>query len=294
MNASTPGGPQPRFHSVQCMSPMGLHQVRYVEWGDPDNDRVLMCVHGLARCGRDFDPLARHLAGQFRVVCPDVVGRGESDWLRDPKFYGLPQYCADIVTLIARLDVEKVSWVGTSMGGLIGIGLAGLPQSPVGRFVINDVGPRIEPGALARIGSYVGQPIRFSSLEDAVAYNKQVAAGFGMRNDEEWRAITAPTIKRDGDGYVYRYDPGIAAPFKTSTPEAVVAGEKVLWSLYDAIACPTLLLRGEKSDLLTLETAAEMQQRGPKAKLVTIPGVGHAPMFFDPAQIQVVADFLTA
>jgi pimeloyl-ACP methyl ester carboxylesterase len=297
MSPTTPGAavaPAPRIEEVQCLSPAGLHTMRYAEWGDPRCERVVLCVHGLTRTGRDFDHLARRLAGEFRVVCPDIVGRGISDWLRDPRHYGLPQYCSDIVTLIARLDAKELSWVGTSMGGLIGIGVAGLQQSPVRRFVINDVGPRVDPAAVARIGSYVGQPVRFATLEDAIAYNRQVAAGFGMRNDDEWREITASVLKRDGDAFVFRYDPGIAAPFKTVTQEAAAIGEKVLWGLYDAIGCPTLLIRGELTDLLTIETAREMQQRGPKPSLATIPGVGHAPMFFDPAQIDLVADFLRA
>jgi pimeloyl-ACP methyl ester carboxylesterase len=282
----------PRTGAVQCSSPAGLHTLRYVEWGDPDNERVLVCVHGLTRCARDFDPLAQALRDRYRVVCPDVVGRGLSDRLRDPRYYVLPQYVADMVTLVARIGVPKVSWLGTSMGGLIGIGLAGLADSPIERLVINDIGPRLDAAAIERIGSYVGRPVRFASVEEAVAYNREIAAGFAMRNDEEWRAITESVIKRDGDGYVFRYDPAIALAFKSVTPEAAAAGEKFTWAMYDAIACPTMLVRGEVSDLLSVETAQEMSRRGPKAKVVTVPGVGHAPMFFDPWQIGVAREFL--
>jgi len=283
---------EPVFGAVQCLSPAGLHKMGYTQWGDPRNPRVLVCVHGLTRVGRDFDRLARALCDRYRVICPDAVGRGRSDWLRDPAHYMLSQYVADMVTLIARLDVDQVAWIGTSMGGLVGIGLSGLEQSPIVRLVLNDVGPRMELSALERIGTYVGQPIRFESLEQATEYNRSIAAGFAMRSDDEWREITASVLKVDGDGYVLHYDPAISVPVRALTPELIAAGEHMLWSLYDAIRCPTLLLRGERSDLLTVATAAEMSERGPRARVVTIPGVGHAPMLFDPEQIDVVKAFL--
>jgi pimeloyl-ACP methyl ester carboxylesterase len=283
---------EPRLESVQCLSPAGLHRMAYSEWGDPHNPRVLVCVHGLTRLGRDFDRLARALAGHYRVVCPDVVGRGRSDWLREPMHYGVPQYVADMVTLIARLGAPSVHWVGTSMGGLIGISLAGLEQSPISRLVINDVGPRLDAAALVRIGSYVGKPVRFASIEQAIDYVAMVAAPFGLRTREEWREVAEPALRRDGGEWVFHYDPRIAVPFAAVTPESAAAGEAAMWKLYDGIACPTLLTRGADSDLLSRETAAEMARRGPRAKLVEFAGVGHAPMFFHDDQISVVRDFL--
>lgn len=282
----------PRFDSVQCLSPAGLHRMAYAEWGDPDNRRVLVCVHGLTRLGRDFDRLARAMADRYRVVCPDVVGRGRSDWLREPMHYGVPQYVADMVTLLARLNATTVHWVGTSMGGLIGIALAGLEHSPVARLVINDVGPRLDAAAIARIGAYVGAPVRFASVDEAIDYVMKVAAPFGLRTREEWREITEPALRADGDGWVLHYDPRIAEPFKAVTPQSAAAGEAMMWKLYDAIACPTLLARGAESDLLTRETAEEMTRRGPRARLVEFPGVGHAPMFLHDDQIAVVREFL--
>ena len=282
----------PRFDSVQCLSPAGLHRMAYVEWGEQNNPRVLVCAHGLTRLGRDFDRLARALADHYRVVCPDVVGRGRSDWLRDPIHYVVPQYVADMVTLIARLNAQSVHWVGTSMGGLIGISLAGLADSPISRLVINDVGPRLDAAALMRIGSYVGKPIRFATLDEAVDYVCAVAAPFGLRTREEWREITEPSLRREGDGWVLHYDPRIAEPFKTVTPQSAEAGEAALWKLYDGITCPTLITRGANSDLLSRDTAGEMTRRGPRARLVEFAGVGHAPMFFHDDQIAVVRDFL--
>jgi pimeloyl-ACP methyl ester carboxylesterase len=264
----------------------------YVEWGDPRNPRVLVCVHGLTRLGRDFDRLAQALADDYRVVCPDVVGRGRSDRLRQPMHYGVPQYVADMVTLIARLGTASVHWVGTSMGGLIGMSLAGLAESPITRLVINDVGPRLDAAALMRIGSYLGKPVRFATHDEAIDYVAAVAAPFGLRSRDEWRELTEPSLRADGDGWVFHYDPLIAVPFTSVTPQSAAAGEAALWQLYDATACPTLVVRGAESDLLSRETAEEMTRRGPRARLVEFAGIGHAPMFFHDDQISVVRDFL--
>ena len=276
-----------RRRSVQCASPRGLHRIAYVEWGDPRNRDVLVCVHGLTRTGRDFDELARALCGQWRVVCPDVAGRGDSERLPDPMLYGLPQYVADMVTLIARLDVEGVSWVGTSMGGLIGMALAAQAGSPVRRLVLNDAGPLITRVSLERIASYVGKAPGFASVADAELYIRAISTPFGPHSDAQWRFLTETWLRRNDDGtWRAHYDPRIAAP--NLVPEK----DLDLWSLYDAVRCPTLLLRGAQSDLLTRETAAEMQRRGPKAKVVEIPGVGHAPTLMHPDQIAIVRDFL--
>lgn len=264
----------------------------YREWGAADNPRALICVHGLTRLGRDFDRLARALASEYRVVCPDVVGRGRSDYLRNPMFYGIAQYVADMVVLVARLDVEGVDWVGTSMGGLIGIALAGQARSPIRKLVINDVGPRLDAAALARIGSYVGAPLSFTSVDQAVDYISMVAAPFGLTRREDWRELVEPGLKRDGAQWVLHYDPQIAVPFKASTPEKAAVDEAVLWSLYDNISCPTLVIRGEQSDLLSRSTAAEMGMRGPRAQTIEISGVGHAPTLMLANEIAVVREFL--
>ena len=282
----------PRQSSVQCLSQSGIHRMAYVEWGDAGNPNVLICAHGLTRVGRDFDRLARALIDRYRVVCPDVVGRGRSDWLRDPSGYVLPQYVADMVTLIARLGVESVHWLGTSMGGLIGLALAGQPGSPIKRLVLNDVGPRINPEAVARIGDYVGKPMRFATVDAAVDYITLISLGFGLRDRNEWQEITQSVLKADGDGYAVHYDMNLALPIKTMTPELAATVEATLWKYYDQIQCPTLLTRGENSDLLSRETAAAMTRRGPRASLVEFAGVGHAPMFFDPTQIATVRTFL--
>lgn len=280
---------EPRRRSVQCASPRGLHRMAYWEWGDARNRDVLVCVHGLTRTGRDFDELARVLCSQFRVVCPDVAGRGESDRLADPSLYAMPQYLSDMVTLIARLDVEAVYWLGTSMGGLIGMALAAQSGSPVAKLVLNDAGPVIARAALERIGGYLGETPTFASLGDAEQYIRTVSASFGPHSDAQWRFLTETWLRKNDDGsWRAHYDPRIAESFRAAMPE----GDLELWGLYDAVRCPALVLRGEHSDLLSRATTAEMARRGPEAKVVEIRGVGHAPTLLHADQIAVVRDFL--
>lgn len=281
-----------REGKVRCLSTAGFHKVAYVEWGHADNPKVLVCVHGLTRNGRDFDFLAQALEADYRVICPDIVGRGKSDWLANKSLYVLPQYCADMVTLLAWLNVETVDWLGTSMGGLIGMTLAAQPGNPIRRLVLNDVGPVITGVSLARIGDYLGKPPRFDRIEEAEAYVRQVSAPFGPLTDTQWRHLTVHAVHQAKDGKIeFVYDPGIAQVYRQS--QLLSGGKDVeLWPLFDAITCPTLLLRGEKSDLLTAQTAQAMTQRGPHAKLIEVPGVGHAPTLMDEAQIAPVREFL--
>ncbi|MDO8788768.1 MAG: alpha/beta hydrolase [Sulfuritalea sp.] len=281
-----------REGKVKCLSAAGFHHMAYVEWGDAANPKVLVCVHGLTRCSRDFDFLAQALADDYRVVCPDVVGRGRSDWLRNKSLYAVPQYCADMTTLLARLNVDSVHWLGTSMGGLIGMALACQPESPITRLVLNDVGPVIAGASLTRIGEFLGHAPRFDSIEQAEAFVRFVSATFGSFSDAQWRHLTVHVTRTAADGKVeFVYDPGIAQSFR----EDASGGKDIeLWPLYDAIACPTLLLRGATSDLLTHEAALQMSQRGPRAKLIEVPGVGHAPMLMDAAQVAPVREFLVA
>lgn len=279
--------------SVQCISPTGLHQMSYKEWGEPDNPRVLVCVHGLTRVADDFDVLAAELCSSYRVVCPDVVGRGQSGRLRNPMHYQLPQYVSDMVTLLARLDVQSVDWLGTSMGGLIGMGLASLDGNPVRKLILNDVGPTLNPEAIARIGDYLGQPVGFERIEQAIAYIKAISASFGPHSDAQWNKFARDVLCQNADGkWGLHYDLKLAEPFKSITPELANAAQTALWAAYDAIRCDTLLVRGAKSDLLSAATAQEMTQRGPRARLVELAGVGHAPTLVHAEQIAIVKNFL--
>jgi pimeloyl-ACP methyl ester carboxylesterase len=281
-----------RLNHVQCLDSRGLHRMAYWEWGDAANPKVLVCAHGLSRQGRDFETLALALQSDYRVVAPDVVGRGQSDWLADPMGYQLPAYVADMVTLLARLNARTLHWVGTSMGGLIGLGVASLPNSPIERLVLNDVGPTIQREAVARIGSYLGLPMHWATLEEAADYMLSISKGFGSHTRAQWLRLTEPMLKPEPGGFKPHYDPNIAVPFRAMTPEITAAGEAALWRGYDAIRCPTLLLRGADSDLLTRDTAHAMTQRGPKARLHEFADVGHAPMLVVRDQIAVVREFL--
>jgi pimeloyl-ACP methyl ester carboxylesterase len=287
---------EPLLRDVNCLDATGLHRMAYWEWAGPGADApTLVCVHGLSRQGRDFDALARVMSARYRVICPDVVGRGQSDWLRQPAGYQIPTYVADMVTLLARLDVAQVDWVGTSMGGLIGLGLASLPGAPcaIRKLVLNDVGPAIRFDALQRIGTYLGKAPGFASVDEGAAYLRSISEGFGPHSDDEWLALSRPMFKPDGAGFKVHYDPAIAAGFALLTPEMAAAGEAALWAAWQGLSCPTLLLRGAESDLLTAETAQRMTERGPATRRVELPGVGHAPTLVHADQIAVVRDFLS-
>ena len=283
---------QSRLRHVQCLDGHGLHRMAYWERGDAANPRLLVCVHGLSRQGRDFDVLAKAMCGEFRVVCPDVVGRGESDRLSDANGYQITAYVADMVTLLARLDAASVAWVGTSMGGLIGMALAALPNSPIERLVLNDVGPTVDPAGIARIAVYLGQPLTWSSVDAAADYLLSISQGFGAHSREQWLGLTLPMLRREGDVFRLHYDPAIAVPLRAMTPAAAAAGEAALWAAYDAIRCPTLVLRGAESDVLSAATAEAMTRRGPHARVHPFAGVGHAPTLVDPSQIDVLREFL--
>lgn len=279
-----------RERSVQCCGTSGLHRMAYTEWGDAANPRVLVCAHGLTRCSRDFDDLAMALEADYRIVCPDVAGRGRSDWLADKTQYGIQQYLADMVTLVARLDVEEITWLGTSMGGLIGMYYAAQQRTPIRRLILNDVGPVLTAVSLQRIGEYVGSPPRFDSLEDAEQFVRLVSASFGPHTDDQWRHLTEHVVRTAADGKVaFRYDPGIAESYRSIAG----SGEDVeLWPVYEQIDCPTVVLRGAESDLLLPDTLLQMTQRGPRARAIEVPGVGHAPTLMTAAQIDLVREAL--
>lgn len=280
------------------------HRVGYWEWnqtGQVDHPHVIVCVHGLTRQGRDFDVLAQALSHHARVICPDIAGRGQSDWLADPMAYGVPQYAFDMLVLLtqvhAQYPIAQLDWVGTSMGGLIGMAVAGTPDLalpvPIRRLLLNDVGPRLEWSALQRIGTYVGESPRFASVEEGAAWLRVQSADFGPHTDAQWLALSEPMLRPGPEGgFVLHYDPKIVVPMQGMTQEQVVQGEALLWNLYDAITAQTLVLRGAKSDLLTAQTVQEMAQRGPKAHSVTLEGVGHAPTLVQPEQVALVKEFL--
>ena len=291
---------QPTLNFVNCPDAQGQHRMAYWQWGEASCDHVIICAHGLSRQGRDFDVLAQSLLaaapGKVRIVCPDVVGRGKSDWLKDHMGYQIPQYAADMVALINQLQPKTLDWVGTSMGGLIGMVICGQPDLPlpvkVRKLVLNDVGPALEWAAIQRIGQYIGKTGQFDSVQQAADAMWAISSSFGPHAPEQWLALSQAMVKPSGTGYTLHYDPAFAIPFGTATEESTKQGEAMLWALYDNIKAQTLITRGAQSDLLSVATAQAMTLRGPKALLVEFAGVGHAPTFVAPDQAKVVLDFL--
>ena len=297
--------PEPTLNHVSCADPSGGHRMAYWLWGEAQSAHVVVCVHGLSRQGRDFDVLARALLARsprpLRVVCPDVVGRGRSDWLKDPIGYQIPTYASDMLALLAQLHheapVQTLDWLGTSMGGLIGMVVCGSPDlhlpAPVRKLVLNDVGPAIQWEALRRIGTYLGNTGRFESVEQAADAMWAISTGFGPHTREQWLALSQAMVKPLPEGgFTLHYDPAIAVPFREVTEESAAQGQAALWQLYDNIKAQTLVTRGARSDLLAKDTALSMTRRGPKARLVEFEGVGHAPMFVAENQVDAAASFL--
>lgn len=275
-----------REGAVRCLDPHGFHWMRYTEWGDAKNPRVLVCVHGLTRNGRDFDYIAERLADAYRVVCPDVVGRGRSDWLRDPVDYNYPVYCGDLVALMARLGAENVDWLGTSMGGILGMILASMPGSPVRKLVMNDVGCMIPVAAIERIGRYLGKDPPYDSIE-ALEAELRAMSPFGELTAEQWRHLAITSAKQDEQGkWRFRYDPGIAENFNAASPADVD-----LRPYWKGVHGPVLVIRGEHSDLLLAETLEEMRRR-PRTESLVVPRTGHCPMLMDEVQVAAVRRFL--
>ena len=303
---------EPILRHVTCPDAAGGHRMAYWQWGQPDSPHLVLCVHGLTRQGRDFDVLARALcaqaglssAGGIRVVCPDVAGRGESDWLQDPMGYQVPAYAADMLALLAHLHAQApiatLDWVGTSMGGLIGMVVCGQPglalPAPVRKLVLNDVGPALQWQAIQRIGAYLGQAGHFDTLEDAADAMWTISSSFGPHTPEQWLALSRPMVRPvvpDARTPLrLHYDPAIAIPFKLADEEGAQQGEAMLWQLYDGIQAETLVVRGAQSDLLSPQTAQAMTQRGPRARLVEFDGVGHAPTLIAQDQVAAVTGFL--
>jgi pimeloyl-ACP methyl ester carboxylesterase len=282
-----------RVGAIQGLSLTGFHHLAYADWGPPDAGVPVMCVHGLTRQGRDFDYLAHRLAAEGRrVLCPDLVGRGRSGRLSNPNEYALPQYCADMNALLAKTGAQQVDWVGTSLGGMIGIVLAGLPGSPIRRIVINDIGPYVPWSGLARLGGYVARmPQAFATLADAEAYFREVLAPFGALTDEHWGHLVRHSIAWDADAerFATLCDPEIVRAFRNPWHYSID-----LWKYWKAIRVPILVVRGEDSDLLPSDLAGRMERLNPAATIRTFAACGHAPPLLTPDQIEPVVEFLCA
>lgn len=272
------------------------HSIAYTDWGDPQNPHVVICVHGLTRNCRDFDNLARALAADCRVICVDIVGRGQSDWLEQARDYdNYRLYLSDAASLVTHIQAQyqasvTFNWVGISLGGLIGMFIAIQPNQPfsISKLVMSDIGPLIPAAALKRIADYVGKEMRFNTFEEFKQYMKMISISFGPLTEEQWDHMAIHSALEYDDGsFGFRYDPKISISFKAHEIKDID-----LWKQWDQLAIPTLVLRGTESDILSVETAAGMKVRGPKARIVELPGIGHAPMLMDDVQIKIVRDFI--
>ncbi len=273
---------------IKVEGPEGTYGLSYAEWGAPDATRTVVCVHGLTRNARDFDHLAAVLAEDARVLCPDMVGRGLSDRLVQPEHYAIPTYVGHMLQMLEQLELAEVDWVGTSMGGLIGMGVGASENCPIRRMVVNDIGPFLPKAALGRIATYLSLDPRFASLDELEAHLREIHAGFGPLTDAEWRHLAEHSASRREDGrFGLNYDQRLGQPLKSGPIEDID-----LWPVWDQIGCPVLVLRGTESDLLSAETAAEMARRGPKAEIVAIDGTGHAPALMARDQIEIVRAWL--
>ena len=299
---------QQYFHALGNGS---FHRIAYTDWGEVDNPHVVVCVHGLARNSRDFDYLAAALTPQCRVVCMDVAGRGESDWLDNKSQYTFSTYQADAAAMLARASAPvgrrwfsrrttepRIDWVGTSMGGLIGLFLAAKKNSPIRRLVLNDVGALVPWSALFRMKGYITRGRQFSSENEVEAYLREVCAPFGPLTDEQWRHMARYGARPDGNGgLTLRYDPAIGEGLHGHIdPEFPIGPDLLrgidLWNIWSKLECPTLVLRGAQSEVLLPATLAEMRARKPDLEVAEFEGVGHAPALMSAEQIRVVKQFL--
>ena len=280
------------MHRVQWLGPEGLQQLAYREWGNPNNPHVVLCVHGLTRVGADFNTLAQALLPHYRVIAPDLPGRGASDWFALGQNYVVPSYLAACVTLVAHVRAVTLDWVGTSLGGLVGMAYASLPGCPIRRLVLNDIGPTLNKNALSRIKAYVGHQNRYPTLALGRAAMREIAQPFGVHTEKQWEELCDAVLVEDADGWRVHYDPKIAQGLPNLDDATLEANEALLWSAYDAIKAKTLVLRGELSDLLLAPTCAAMQKRGPCAEVIEFAGVGHAPTLMQANQIACVQQFL--
>ncbi len=270
----------------------GFHRINYLEWGDVEKfstQETLVCVHGLTRNARDFDFFASKLCNQYRVVCPDVVGRGDSDHLLDDESYNYFQYNADMNALLSRLGVTEVNWIGTSMGGIIGMVLASVPQSPIRRLVINDIGPEVSRDALMSIAAYIGKSEEFASQKDVEDYLRKIYPEFGPMTNEDWAHMAKYSSKRTEHGtWKMKVDSRVGDAFRDSISYFNVD----MWDTWERISCPVLVLRGKESTFLSEEVASRMMTCGPETTIVEFDGCGHTPTLRNDEQVSVIEDWL--
>lgn len=288
------------------LSEEGFHRIAYSEWGNKSNlETPIVCVHGQTRNRHDFDTLAEYLSERGRhVFCPDIVGRGDSGWFKNPLHYTYEQYIADMNVLIARTDATQIDWVGTSMGGLLGMILASLPNSPIRRLVLNDVGPQIPIKGISRLWEYAGKDPDFSSIEEAKTYFKRIYADFGQLSDAQWQRFTETSIREIAPGkFATTLDHGIkTVPAKSKLawglllhPHKALEGtffDVNLWDIWYKLTCPVFVIHGKHSDILTASILHKMLQTHPNMEVLEILDAGHAPALLEQTQHEIIYQWL--
>jgi pimeloyl-ACP methyl ester carboxylesterase len=274
---------------ITSSNPSGKHRIVYQDWGNENNTNVLICVHGLTRNSRDFDYLAQHLSSQYRVIAPDIVGRGQSDWLPDPALYTLEQYIHDMGALMTHLKLKQVGWLGTSLGGLIGMTIAASPNSPIKRLILNDIGPVIKKEAIVYLATSLAETPHFKSLDELQKFLKEAYSAMGHMDKDHWEHMVTYDHRITSEGKITRnFDPKI-----TRWVSSMTTTDLAMWDMWEGIHCPILIIHGEESIILTPEICQEMLKRNSHASLVTIPGVGHTPSLMPESQIRIVQEWLT-
>lgn len=282
------GRSRPREGRINCIGYKGFHRIYYRDWGKTTSAETVFCLHGLTRNSRDFDPLAAVLARKRRIVCPDLVGRGQSEWLADGDGYQLPQYNVDFNALVNRIGCETFDIIGTSLGGLMGMAMAGMPKSPVRRLVVNDVAPEVPLTALRRLSNYLGEDPRFDSMEELEAYLRITFAPFGPMTDADWKRMAKTSARETDQGIGLAYDPAISYHYQRYWLLSYLD----LWSYWRNISCPVLILRGAESDFLTQPLVTKMLESLPCAELIEFEGVGHTPTLNAAEQIEPIRRWL--
>ncbi|MFA3919432.1 alpha/beta fold hydrolase [Ruegeria hyattellae] len=278
----------PKTGKVRCISRTGFHEIAYRDWGSSRSKSNIVCVHGLTRNNRDFDNLAQRLSHLHRVVCPDLVGRGESDWLNDPTDYNLFQYNIDLTVLLARMNIDDHTWIGSSLGGLMGISLAGIERSPIKRLIVNDIGPNVPFSAISRVTNYAGVVTEFETLKKVEHHLRSILAPFGPMTDRDWAKMARTSSFKSGSTYLLRSDPEIMQNFRRYW----MFSHFSLWKQWERIKCPVLILRGTESDFLPNSLLDRMLDRQSRAEAIEFDGVGHTPTLNAAEQIDPICEWL--
>lgn len=279
-----------QIHKIMGIDSQAFHNMVYYEWGDPNNPKVLLCIHGLFRNARDFDTLAETLSSHYRVICPDMIGRGLSDKVTNPKDYNILTYLSDIAILLAHLGITQIDYLGTSMGGIIGMVMAAMHHSPIKKLVLNDIGPFVDAKALQEIVTYgtEGSKRSFETLGEVEVYLKKTYSSFAQLSPEQWNHLAECGVWQNSNKqYELAYDPKIIENVRLAIQNNIPQ-----WALWSSIQCPILVLHAALSNVLSEDTVLKMQQLQPTLKTIKIPNIGHPVSLMKKEEIDWVEEWL--